>query len=171
MVGRGGPARSWLRSRGLRSKSVGSRPKTKSSRHPRRVQLAGRLDARFGRCAPGQVCADHDPRQGRQARRGPAGPRLHRRSAQSRLLPPSPAPPGVRLPSAPLSRYDEEAAKVSHLHSNRSASRRKLLFRQTRDRRRLEGSRSHGTFSEKRSACRIRYAAHRTAPSAWLRNP
>jgi hypothetical protein len=32
----------------------------------------------------------------------------------------------IRLPPAPRTRYDRPAAKVSHLHSNHSASRRKL---------------------------------------------
>ena len=44
--------------------------------------------------------------------------------ALSGLLPPSPAPPGSGCPQLLSSRCDDPTAKVSHLHSNHSASRR-----------------------------------------------
>jgi hypothetical protein len=42
----------------------------------------------------------------------------------SGLLPPSPAPPGSGCPLLLSGRCDDPTAKVSHLHSNHSASRR-----------------------------------------------
>jgi hypothetical protein len=44
--------------------------------------------------------------------------------ALSGLLPPSPAPPGSGCPQLLSSRCDDPTAKVSHPHSNQSASRR-----------------------------------------------
>jgi hypothetical protein len=52
--------------------------------------------------------------------------------ALSGLLPPSPAPPGSGCPQLHSLATTRQAAKVSHLHSNHSASRRKPLVGHTR---------------------------------------
>jgi hypothetical protein len=49
----------------------------------------------------------------------------------SGLLPPSPASPGSGCPQLHLLATTRQAAKVSHLHSNHSASRRKPLCLQS----------------------------------------
>ena len=86
--------------------------------------------------------------------------------ALSGLLPPSPAPPGTRLPSATPPCCDRTAAKVSHLHSNNSASRRTRTWPKVNARRNEPSV--EGAYAAVRRAGQSRHAAttpcHRCCP-------